>query len=401
MNFVNNWRMRAPARRLQLFVHDLSATGVVRNAIALANEAAASGYEVRLLTCNAEGMLRGQVGPNVAVVKLNEGRGRRRSRNLDMIRALFAYRRHSRDWAPDLMMSAGNHGHLLSTLAWLGLPGVTVLRFSNDLTHGSPSRLTRLWREARFRLMAWLANRLIYVSRAQGEHPLLAGQLDAGKALVIPNGVDLEFVRSEAAKNCPHSWLTDESIPVVLAVGRHVKQKNFHMLLSAFAQARARRPMRLMFLGDGKPVEIDRIKRLAAELGVERDVAFVPAVANPFPYMAAAAAFVLPSRWEGSANVLLEAMACGTPVVASRTAGDAEHVLASGEYGMLVDPLNEVEIANAMLRQIGPNAIQPGARANAFCRRLVLRRYLRLFDTLVEEHEPKTAAALTTPSVRT
>jgi len=400
MNFVNNWRMHAPARRLQIFVHDLSATGVVRNAIALANEAAASGYEVRLLTCNADGMLRGQVGPSVAIVKLNEGPGRRRSRNLDMIGALLAYRRHSLDWRPDLMMSAGNHGHLLSTLAWLGVPGIKVLRFSNDLTHGSPSALTRLWREARFRLMARLADRLIYVSRAQGQHPLLADQLDAGKALVIPNGVDLEFVRTEAAKNCPHPWLEGESIPVVLAVGRHVKQKNFRMLLSAFAQARATHPMRLMFLGDGKPAEIGRIKRLAVELGVESNVAFVPAVANPFPYMAAAAAFVLPSRWEGSANVLLEAMACGTPVVASHTAGDAEHVLASGEYGALVDPLSAVEIADALLRQIGPNAVLPGARADAFCRRLVLRRYLRLFDTLVEGHDPKPLAALASPMTR-
>ena len=382
---VGNWRKHSDVHRLQIFVHDLGASGVVRNAIAVANEAAACGYQVRLLTCNADGILRRQLRSNVAVVKLNDAGDARLSRRKQMQKALLAYRRHSRDWEGDIMMSAGNHGHLLSTIAWLGLPGSKVLRFSNALSHDSPLPLVRLWRAAKFRFMARLADRLVYVSRAQDRHPLLSSLLAAGKAKVIPNGVDFRVVRSGAQMGCDHPWAGDSSIPIILAVGRHVKQKNFAALLTAFARARTARPMRLMFLGDGKPEELGRLMKLAAELGVKPDVAFVPAVANPFPYMAAASTFVLPSLWEGSANVLLEAMACGTPVIASRTAGDAEQVLASGQYGMLVDPWNIDEFATALLQQTGPHAIMPGKRPSCFARDKALRAYVQMFDSLVAE----------------
>lgn len=382
MNVMSDWRGRTDVRRLQIFVSDLSATGVVRNAIAIANEAAASGYQVRLLTCNADGVLRNELGPGVAVVRLNDPGDAQRSRRTQMKRALLAYRKHCSKWRPDIMLSAGNHGHLLSTFAWLGLPGMKVLRFSNDVTHGMPSQLTRMWRSARFRLMAWAADRLVYVSRAQARHPMLARQRAAGKALVIPNGVDLELVARGAKQSCGHDWLEDSSIPVVLAVGRHVPQKNFTALLKAFAKARAVRPMRLIFLGDGKPAAIGNLRALAAELGIERDVDFLPATGNPFSYMAAARTLVLPSLWEGSANVLLEAMACGTPVIASRSAGDAEEVLDSGKHGVLVDPRDIGLMAEALLRQTGPNPTRPGRRAASFSRNETMRQYVRLFDQL-------------------
>ncbi|HYC94674.1 MAG TPA: glycosyltransferase, partial [Sphingomicrobium sp.] len=329
---------------------------------------------------------------------LNDAQDAGRSRRAQMRKALFAYRKHSRAWRPDIMVSAGNHGHLLSSFAWLGLPGIKVLRFSNDLTHGSPSAITRLWRAARFRLMALLADRLVYVSRAQGRHPLLAGQLSAGKALIIPNGVDLNFVRRGAAQHCDHPWARDWSIPIVLAVGRHVRQKNFATLLKAFANARAERPMRLIFLGDGQPAEISDLKKLAVQLQVAGDVDFVPAVQNPFCYMAAARTFALPSLWEGSANVLLEAMACGTPVIGSRTAGDAEHILESGKHGVVVDPRDVEQMAAALLRQTGPVPVRPGMRAAAFSRNAAMRQYIRLFDVLTDRDNDAAAQAVEVPS---
>src|SRR5688500_5906806 len=104
------------APRLQIFVSDLGATGVVRNAIAIANQASASGYDVRLLTCSSDGVLLDQVAPGVTTVEL-AGAAHHAGRHARQRRALLAYRRHIRDWRPHLMLSAGNHGHLLSCLA--------------------------------------------------------------------------------------------------------------------------------------------------------------------------------------------------------------------------------------------------------------------------------------------
>ena len=389
------WRCTAP--RVQIFVSDLSATGVVRNAIGIANEAAACGYEVRLLTCRPEGVLRCQIRADVTLVRLTGEARDGRSRVHQMQGALAKYRRHSRNWRPDIMLSAGNHGHLLSCIAWLGLPGAKLLRISNDLRHGSPYFLTRLWRDVKFRLVAGMADRLVLVSRAHGDHPLLAGHVATGKAHVIANGVDVEAVRAASSQPCPHRW-ADDAIPIVLGVGRHSRQKNFATLLKAFAIARARRPMRLIILGDGPKGQSAALRSLADELGIRDDVDFVPATSNPFPFMAAARTVALPSLWEGSSNVLLEAMACGTPVIASRTAGDAQHVLGEGCYGVLVDPHDVEGLASSLLQQIGRNSIGPGGRAASFSRGLALSRYLRLFDQLVDGAATR-AGRITIPSV--
>lgn len=368
-----------PAPRLQLFVSDLGATGVVRNAVAIANRAAACGFDVRLLTCTADGVLAGQVDPRVTIIELLNRAKREAPRRSQLKQIYLAYRRHSREWRPDILFSAGNHGHLLSTFAWLGLPGAKLLRISNDLRHGKPSPVTRLWRTLKFRLITTRADRLVLVSRSHDSHPLLARLISKGKALVIPNGVDIQAVRDASLEPCTHPWANDREVPIILAIGRHVKQKNFATLLNAFAAARRQRSLRLIILGDGEAAESVRLHNLAVGLGVAADVAFVPATPHPFPYMAAAQALALPSLWEGSSNVLLEALACEIPVIASRTAGDAEDLLAQGKFGVLVDPSDEEGLSAALLKQTGSNPILPGSRALAFNRAVVLEDYMRLF----------------------
>ena len=381
MNLVQ-FPARVPVARLQIFVSDLSATGVVRNAVAIANRAAASGYDVRLLTCRAGGVMGGKVDPRVAIVELLASAEPGSSRRSQLKQSFLAYRRHSRAWRPHILLSAGNHGHLLSSFAWLGLPGSKVLRISNDLCHGAPSPLARLWRRLKFRMVTALAHRLVLVSRSRDRDRLLSRCIASGKAVVVPNGVDVQAIQNASLEPCPHPWARDGDVPLLLAVGRHVRQKNFLLLLRAFAAARRKQAMRLIILGEGMPGETLRLHNLAVSLGVSADVQFVAPTDNPFPYMAAARALVLPSLWEGSSNVLLEALACGTPVIASRTAGDAEQILSRGRFGLLVDPSDEEGIADALLRQVGPDPVVPGNRAVAFGLAVTLGNYMQLFDHL-------------------
>lgn len=369
--------------RLQIYVSDLGATGVVRNAVGIANAAAANGYDVRLLTSVADGGLRGEIDPSVAIVELLKTGSAQGERKRWQRRALAPYRRHTREWRPDLLFSAGNHGHLLSAAAWRGLPGCRILRISNALDQERPGRgvLSRVYRGWKFRTLLAGADRLVLVSNALADHPLLAPLVQSGKAVVIPNGVDIERVRQGAAEPCSHPWLQGGDIPVVLAVGRHVPQKNHAVLLDGFALARGERPIRLLFLGEGSTEAIELLRAQARHLRVEEDVTFEPPVPNPFPYMAAASVFALPSRWEGSSNVLLEALACGIPVIASPTAGDAEAIIGEGRYGVLADPGDPQAWAQAILRQLGSRAVLPGNRAESFSRDAAIARYLELFRT--------------------
>jgi glycosyltransferase involved in cell wall biosynthesis len=177
-------------------------------------------------------------------------------------------------------------------------------------------------------------HRLIAVSedlRQQLRREIL---MDSASISVIPNGIDVAEVARLGSEPIAHPWFAAGQPSVVLGVGRLAPQKNFDLLLRAFAAAKAHSPMRLMILGQGP--EQEKLEELARKLGVRDDFALGGYVDNPMPYLRQASLFALPSQWEGLSNALLEALACGTPVVASRCPGSGE-VLADGRYGTLVN----------------------------------------------------------------
>jgi glycosyltransferase involved in cell wall biosynthesis len=142
-------------------------------------------------------------------------------------------------------------------------------------------------------------------------------------------------------------WFAPGQPPVVLSVGRLAVQKDFPTLLRAFALVRAQRPARLLILGEGD--KRPELEALARRLGVMRDVCLRGYVDNPFAYMRRCAVFVLSSAYEGLPNALIEAMACGAPVVSTDCPSGPAEILDSGKYGCLVPIGDEAAMAAATL----------------------------------------------------
>jgi glycosyltransferase involved in cell wall biosynthesis len=255
------------------------------------------------------------------------------------------------------------------------------VRISNDLDHkidGRPVKpFSRWWRMIKFRTVAALADRLVFVSPHLTRSEVVLGKAALRKAVVIPNGVDAAAARQRASEPVSHPWLSDiAGQPLVLAIGRLAPQKNFGNLLRAMAIARRSRPVRLLIIGLG-PLK-NALQEQAAALDIGDAVDFMAPVPNPMPFLAGASVLALPSWWEGSSNVLLEALACGTPIVASRTAGSAEDVLDFGRHGLLVDPADPEGLAAALVRQVGDDKLMPGDRARDFSRDAALDAYADL-----------------------
>lgn len=139
-----------------------------------------------------------------------------------------------------------------------------------------------------------------------------------------------------------HPWFKNGNHPVILGVGRLSRAKDFPTLLRAFAELRTKRKCRLVILGEGK--ERHRLEQLATELGIREDMDLPGYAANPFAYMRRASLFVLSSAWEGSPNVLIQALALGLPVVATDCRSGPRHILSDGRYG----PLTAVGDAQAL-----------------------------------------------------
>lgn len=163
---------------------------------------------------------------------------------------------------------------------------------------------------------------------------------------VVRNPVITAALRTNARGPSPHPWLDDADVPVVVGMGRLTAQKNFATLIRGFAELCKQTTCRLIICGEGP--ERDALERLIHELNLEDWVTLTGFVDNPAAVLARADLFVLSSRWEGSPNVLTEAMALGTPVVATDCPSGPGETLAGGRYGKLVPVGNADALARAM-----------------------------------------------------
>jgi glycosyltransferase involved in cell wall biosynthesis len=206
--------------------------------------------------------------------------------------------------------------------------------------------LFRWLRTRPMRLLYPMVDRMIAISEGVAEDTRLLTGLPRERVEVIRNPVVTAELYRKSAEPVEHPWFADRAIPVVLGAGRLTRQKDFETLLRAFALLRAEREARLAILGEGR--WRPRLEQLAARLGIGPDVLFTGHVANPFAYMAKATLFVLSSRWEGSGNVLTEAMALGVPVVSTDCPSGPREMLGDGRYGKLVSVGDAAKLAEAM-----------------------------------------------------
>jgi glycosyltransferase involved in cell wall biosynthesis len=165
---------------------------------------------------------------------------------------------------------------------------------------------------------------------------------------VIYNPVITPQLEELAKQAVEHPWFQPGELPVVLGVGRLADQKDFPTLLKAFDLVQQQQPCRLMILGEGP--DRPQLEALVQELGLETTVSLPGFVSNPFAYMAQAAVFVLSSAWEGMSNVLVEAMAVGTPVVSTDCQSGPAEVLGHGRYGWLAPVGDAFALAEAIGR---------------------------------------------------
>lgn len=373
--------------RLCIFFYDFAATGVVRNAIALARHMSEAGWDVTLVTVRGEGVMKADA-TGLQTVVLRPDMARKVPRWRDLLQAIPRLRRTLRKLDPDVALSAGNHAHLPFWLANRTLTrSAKVYRISNELSHGGERKS---WAPRRLALQSILsdADKVVLVSPDLASDRLLQPAVAEGRTVVIENGID-PFAAKLRAGDCQYQlpWQA-EGEPVVLAVGRANRQKNFETLIEACGIANHSTPLRLVIVGKMSASFRDMLKARAVACGLG-DKLFLPgSTDNPFAAMKHASVVAVPSLWEGASNVLLEAMAVGVPIVASRTAGNASRVLDGGRYGALVDPRNGQAMADAILRQVDPvTRVLPGDGAARYDRRNSLEAYRAMFDSLLAEPE--------------
>jgi glycosyltransferase involved in cell wall biosynthesis len=343
-------------RRLIAFLlYDFRASEMVRNVLRIAGAARDAGLEVQLWPIRLQGDMLPEIPDGIRVEPVLVGPARL-PRDLDCLRAIPALVRAIDRRAPKVVFSGGNHIHIHAALAiWFAENREAVSFFgraSNAVVSDAPPwALHRLLARPIERFQYESMNRIITVSQELGRTMEDCLRVDGRRLTAISDGVDLALTAKVARSPVSHPFFGEGMPPVILGVGRLSRQKNFEGLIRAFALVRRERAARLVILGAGSARRRQRLLALARRLGVGADVDLPGFVPDPPAYMARAALFVLSSRWEGGSNVLLEALACGCPVVAARAPSGIAEVL-RGNAGLLVPVGDERALAKAILTRL-------------------------------------------------
>ena len=259
-------------------------------------------------------------------------------------------------------------GYATSLLGrWLRIPVCITLRGTEVPLARDPRR--------RSRMIAAMqrATRIFAVSESLKQHAIGLG-VAADKILVVGNGVDTTRFHRVDRQAARQRLELARDAPVLVSVGALVERKGFHRVLECLPGLRQRFPgLRYLIVGGAGP-EGDcsaRLRALTIELGLQDCVVFLGAIASDelkIP-LSAADVFVLATSNEGWANVFLEAMACGLPVVTTDVGGNAE-VVADAKLGTLV-PFGQAErlsqaIADALVREWDRDVIMAYAKGNSW-----------------------------------
>lgn len=373
-------------RSLAIYLPDLAGGGTERMHINLAPHFLAAGLKVTFLLDRRSGALLDKV-PEGAEVHVLEA-----SRQVTAIPKLVRYLRSR---PVDFLISNMEHGNVISVwarkLAAVATRVITAQHcsFRDQVNRGNWKfkLLPRLYRVSLPR-----ADAIVCVSKGVAAEIADMCGLGISRMNVIYNGAMTAELKQAAEQPVDHPWF-DLSDPVLVAAGRLVELKDYPTLLRAFAVLTRQRPARLIILGDG-PLRTD-LHMLAKELAIEDRVDLPGFIANPMPFMRNAAAFVLTSRAEGFGNVLVEAMACGTPVVSTDCPYGPAEILDYGRFGRLTPPGDPAALAEALLATLDapPPAVELEERAAMFSTRQCAIDYLALFANLLADREAQSHAS--------
>lgn len=264
----------------------------------------------------------------------------------------------------------------------LGLPVTITVRGSKDEWLIGTNREPRLVEAMRS------ATRLFCVSEALKRDVVARLGIDEFKATVVANGVDLAKFTRVDRREARQKLGIDQDRKVIIGVGGLIERKGFHRVIPLLAPLRAQFPDLLYLIVGGGSSQADmkrRLEGLAEQHGVSDAVRFCgPQAPEDLKfYYGAADAFVLATEHEGWANVFLEAMACGLPVITTNVGGNAE-VVSSDAVGILVewwDPeAFRDAIAHALQREWSSEAIVAHARANAWDARI--QQLIEAFESI-------------------
>lgn len=277
----------------------------------------------------------------------------------DFVKLVWLTRKVIKETKPDIVLSFLFFSNIVTGLS------VLFLKRSFKIIYSERNYLPEYLRRIRFGwVKKWLmefayrrADRIIPNSKATRTALEKHYNVSSDRLHPIYNPIDLDKVRKKSHEDVAHPFFSGEPKQVIIGVGRLEEQKRFDRLLRAFSRVKDRNESaRLIVLGEGK-LKND-LGELVSKLNLNNLVEFVGSKKNPYAWISKADILVLSSDFEGFPNVILESMACETSVVSTDCLSGPGEVIVNGENGILVPPLDEEALADAINRLLNDQALR-------------------------------------------
>lgn len=306
--------------------------------------------------------------------------------------AVFPLARLLRHDPPDVLFSVQDHVNLVAllarTLSGKDMKTVISVRTTPSMALGADSNIkNRVLIPMLMRVLYSSADRVVALSQGVADDVASLAAVPARQIEVIYNPIVHENLDSLSREQVEHPWFSTTT-PVLVSVGRLSPEKGYSYLLEAVKKVLSKRHVRLVLVGEG-PQRLE-LEEQVSRLGITDSVALIGYRANPYKYMAKADVFVLSSLWEGLPAVIPEAMACGTPVVATDCPSGPAEIITRESEGLLVPPTDSDALADAILRVLSDRKLRKKmraagrTRAQAFRAEKVAADYEQLFLQILE-----------------
>lgn len=363
--------------KVLFFIYQMGGGGAARTLLNILNHLDRTVFTPILVTLNFNGAYEGDLKSDVTLIKL--ATKRLRGSILPLARII---RREN----IDIVFSTIPNVNTIAILSrWLSFTNAkNIIREADNL---GGEFLTNLKLRC-FGLIYKRSNQIISLSEGVKENLVKRYGIKPKDIRVIYNPVDLKNIEAKIKQGLiapEHETLFDTTDKVIITAGRLVEQKDHHTLLRAFAIVRNRIKSRLIILGEG-PLK-EELSQQAVDLNIEDDVHFIGFQNNPYAYFKRADLFVLSSKHEGFSHVIVEALATGTPVVATDCPSGPAEVLHYGEYGRLCEVGNPEEMADQIFKVLThhPDGQATEVIANGYRRALdfdvnkIVKQYEQMF----------------------
>ena len=362
----------------------LAGGGAERAAVQILNALDDRAWDRSMYLFRKEGPYLGDVSPSV---RLHAGTAGSRLGRWQALRTFV------RDTRPDIVVSFLSYFTVLTAVRAAGVGARVVFNqqtpMSAFLADGD-YHWRRRWHRHAFAIVTRAgyaaADLIVTTSQGVADDLVAAFGVARGHVRVVPNPVDLDAIAAAAREPIDPIHASAWQHPAIVAAGRLAEAKNYPLLIEALAILRARVPAKLFILGQGDQERA--IRALVSARGLDDAVVLCGFQKNPWKYIARADVFALSSHYEGFGNVLVEAMACGVPVVATQSSGTRD-IVRDGVDGVLVGRHEPGELAAALERVLGDEPFrrrltdETRLGAERFALPLVASTYDHVFGSLV------------------